>query len=289
MLRARISTPGPVRYEASDLLRIARNRLFDERGASYMDFNSVLHQAGEHLLSALEASGAAGSLYYLPQRVEPRPPCAHDSVARRLRLAPPGWGATPAIASGLLEKLPTSGVFSSRRVASWHRRHFVLRGDIVAWFKQPFEGRDTDPIAWRKAEVNGKLTNYVRLSQHSYVLANLRDVNRFKVANCNSRDAARGELRLRAASPAEAQRWMSAIDTIVRAAQDVQRLSLGAPSDLGEFADTLDLASVVNYGDETNSNKSLDGRRDFSASSSSGHDRLTSETSVWVERQSSRQ
>lgn len=277
MLRARISTHGPVRYEAAALLRICRDRRFDERGASYMEFNSVLQEAGTHLHSALEASGAAESLYDLPQRVEPRSLCAHDSVARRLRLAPPGWGATPATASGVLEKLPTSGVFSSRRTASWHRRHFVLRGDVVAWFKQAFEGRDTDPTAWHKAEVNGKLTNYVRLSSNSFVLANLRDVNRFKVANCNSRDDSRGELRLRAPSPAEAQRWMSAIETIVRAAQDGLLHSSNAPPDLGRLASSLDLANV-DYSDETNSNKVLFGRRDISAISDSGHDRLAAES-----------
>ncbi|KAJ8600710.1 hypothetical protein CTAYLR_003920 [Chrysophaeum taylorii] len=196
------------------------DRCFDERGASYMDFNAVLKDAGTQMRAALEAASSARA-DYLPQRVDPRRPCAHDAVARVLRLAPPGWGTAPAAMRGVLEKLPVGGMLSSRKIARWRRRFFVLRGDLVAWFKPGGSGEaDAASPAWLKAEVHGELTNYVRLTSQSAIRANLSDALSFKVERCLSPDSVRSKLRLRAASPADAQQWMRAIEAAIEAARD---------------------------------------------------------------------
>lgn len=208
------------------------DKFFDERQASYMQFNSVLKHAGGELKGALDHCGSRlnvkpdGSVQlrssrsiYVPQRIAPRPPCIHDSIARVLHLSPPGWGRDPASVSGVLEKLPLGGVLSSRKIAKWKRRYFVLRGDLVAWFKPVPGAEDTAaPSAWRKAEVHGRLANYVRVAPHTCVRANLNDSCAFKIDKCLGHDGKlKSKLRLRASTPAEAQRWMVAIDAAVAA------------------------------------------------------------------------
>ncbi|KAH8063182.1 ELMO domain-containing protein [Aureococcus anophagefferens] len=138
------------------------DRSFDSKRASYMDFNAVRKEAG-------------------------------------LKLAPHGWGATAPARSGALEKLPVSGLVTSRKVSKWKRRHFVLRGDVVAWFK-PVGDRPgaqaspaaakADAAAWAKAEVE----------------------------RCANFDGSKGKLRLKASSANEARAWMAAIEKAIAAA-----------------------------------------------------------------------
>lgn len=167
------------------------DRVFDDRRASYMDFNVVLKEAGDQLRAALEACSD------------------HEAVARRLRLAPADWGRTTPAASGVLFKLPTSAVLSSRKFAKWRPRYFALRGDSVAWFRPNAAG------LFDKAEARGVLANGVRLSTGSVVRPSLSDATAFKIDGCETSNGRRSKLRLRAATPADAQRWMAAVHAVV--------------------------------------------------------------------------
>ncbi|KAH8054122.1 ELMO domain-containing protein [Aureococcus anophagefferens] len=121
------------------------------------------------------------------------------AAARGLKLAPHGWGATAPARSGALEKLPVSGLVTSRKVSKWKRRHFVLRGDVVAWFK-PVGDRPgvqaspaaakADAAAWAKAEVHGELTNATRLTADSGIRPGA-DATAFKVERCANFDGSR--------------------------------------------------------------------------------------------------
>ncbi|KAH8070846.1 ELMO domain-containing protein [Aureococcus anophagefferens] len=203
------------------------DRSFDSKRASYMDFNAVRKEAVADLRAALErAAGDGPAARYVRGAVDPRPPCGHDGLAKGLKLAPHGWGATAPARSGALEKLPVSGLVTSRKVSKWKRRHFVLRGDVVAWFK-PVGDRPgvqaspaaakADAAAWAKAEVHGELTNATRLTADSGIRPGA-DATAFKVERCANFDGSKGKLRLKASSANEARAWMAAIEKAIAAA-----------------------------------------------------------------------
>ena len=197
-----------------------------------MDFTPIRSEAAKVLKQALETAPRDAS--YVRGRAAPRPDaaCAHDGLARQLKLAPCAWGATHADRSGALEKLPVSGLMTSRKVAKWKKRHFVLRNDVVAWFKPV--GGDGGPAeklppakqaaaakacaeAWAKAEVHGELTNSTALTASSAVRQNKSDLCSFKVERCVAPDGTRGKLRLRATTPADAKAWMAQFERMIGA------------------------------------------------------------------------
>lgn len=205
------------------------DKIFDERKANYMGFNAVLKEAGERLRNALDKSRDA------------------DDVSRFLKIGPSSWGTRPADMKGFLEKLPVVPAKNQHRAAKglatamskWRLRQFCLRGDLVAWFKNVPENHP------QKAEVYGE-PRHVQLLPQSSVRPHLSDAARFEVNNVkiNSSKKTRsslGKIKLRARSPADAQRWMAAmlaaiqtaatstIQNIAEADEDDEELS-GAPA-----------------------------------------------------------
>ncbi|KAJ1446218.1 ELMO/CED-12 family-domain-containing protein [Pelagophyceae sp. CCMP2097] len=209
------------------------DRHFDLREASYMDFNSVLKDAAKEFQRALEGAGPPND-----------PGQSHDGVAKMLNMAPARWGADAPAMSGALDKLPVSGLLSSRKIAKWKCRHFALHGEVCAWFKPSVKHFDDDhrarlgdgDVVWAKAEVHGELTNFVRLTSASSVRLNREDQCSFKVDKCIAGDGSKGKLRLRAATKAGAAKWMAALEKAIHSVRGGGRPS-ASPSVLLPSAD----------------------------------------------------
>lgn len=93
----------------------ALDRRFADENADYMGFSSVRDAVFAEVKDALDAGPAS-------------------AVERCLHLAPGAWGATAPDFAGALEKLPSSSA-TKRLVSKWQRRHFVLRGSVLAVLK----------------------------------------------------------------------------------------------------------------------------------------------------------
>jgi len=185
------------------------DRIFDKRDASYMQFNDVLRETTQVLATALGGT---------------------ESLTATLRLAPAHWGRESAAIRGVLRKLPTTpGLLGTRRVAQWRCRYFVLRGDVVAWYKPSSETN------WRKAEVNGDLQSQARCLPDSRVIDRPGDPKAFKVEPI-LKGTRRVKLRLRADDQGVAAEWkmafQAAIDRVVG--------SLVAPRENGRPCDDDD-------------------------------------------------